>query len=228
MANTAEGQHCNVRLGYNRIPVGGRGDVRLSMPMLIASRDIAVNEEILCPYKSNDAKLLLSTSAVPAAASRRAKEPARLLSSPRSVQPGPHLSLPSALAADQLRAQMRREAQQATAAHVAAAAAARQQRFKTVNDINRVRHYIVESELTELGVAADCRSIIHSFLDPTMHLNSNERDAAVAAGREFVNDINRLRSGQVRAGLKRSAAVLYRSGEAGQPSMDERTIRRNG
>jgi hypothetical protein len=77
MANTAEGQRCNVRIGYKQIPVGGRGDVRLTMPTLIASRDIAVNEEILCPYNSNDAKLLLATSAVPAAASRRAKEPAR-------------------------------------------------------------------------------------------------------------------------------------------------------
>jgi hypothetical protein len=122
---------------------------------------------------------------------------------------------------------MRQEAQQATAAHIAADAAVRQQRYNHVTDINRLRHDIAESELTELGVAADCRSIIHSFLDESMHLPSNEHDAAVAAGREFVNDINRLRSGQVRATLKRSAAAMYRFGEAGQPSMDQRTIWRN-
>jgi hypothetical protein len=62
MANTAPLSECNVRVVYRPVLVGRRGDPRLLVPVLQATRQIAPGQEILCPYNTSAAKLLLASA----------------------------------------------------------------------------------------------------------------------------------------------------------------------
>jgi hypothetical protein len=60
MSNTAEPQRCNVRVAQHSVPLGG--GLTYQVPRFVATRDIRAGEEILCPYHSNEARLLRATA----------------------------------------------------------------------------------------------------------------------------------------------------------------------
>lgn len=71
MANTARKSECNVSVAYRPVMTGRRGDTKLEVPLLIATRVIKKGEEIKCPYNSIEAKQKLMSKATTAAAGER-------------------------------------------------------------------------------------------------------------------------------------------------------------